>query len=49
MLRWARRHPGAALVEAVPRYHPRWARGIVRVPGAREILTWNLLLILRRR
>jgi SAM-dependent methyltransferase len=49
MLRWGRRHPGAALVEAVPRYHPRWARGIVHVPGAREIATWNLLLVLRRR
>jgi SAM-dependent methyltransferase len=49
MLRWARHQPGAALVEAVPRYHPRWARGIVRVPGAREVLTWNLLLVLRRR
>jgi SAM-dependent methyltransferase len=48
-LAWARRHPGAALVEAVPRYHPRWARAIVFVPGVREIATWNLLLILRRR
>jgi SAM-dependent methyltransferase len=48
-LRWARHHPAAALIEAVPRYHPRWARGIVAVPGVREIATWNLLLILRRR
>ncbi len=48
-LRWARRHPGAALVEAVPRYHPRWARGVVHLPGVREVVTWNLLLILRRR
>jgi SAM-dependent methyltransferase len=49
MLAWGRRQPGAALVEAVPRYHPRWARWIVSVPGVREIATWNLLLILRRR
>ena len=48
-LSWAKRHPHAALVEAVPRYHPRWARSVVRVPGVREIATWNLLLILRRR
>jgi SAM-dependent methyltransferase len=47
-LGWAKRHPGAALVEAVPRYHPRWARSVVRLPGVREIATWNLLLILRR-
>jgi SAM-dependent methyltransferase len=48
-LTWARRNPGAALVEAVPRYHPRWARSVVHLPGVREIATWNLLLILRRR
>lgn len=48
-LRWARRHPDAALVEAVPRYHPRWARSVVHLPGVREVATWNLLLTLRRR
>jgi SAM-dependent methyltransferase len=48
-LAWARRHPQAALVEAVPRYHPRWARGVVHLPGVREVVTWNLLLVLRRR
>ena len=48
-LRWARRHPEAQLVEARPRYYPRWARFVLRVPGVREVLTWNLLLVLRRR
>jgi SAM-dependent methyltransferase len=48
-LRWARTHPQAALVEAVPRYHPRWARSVVRMPGLREVATWNLLLVMRRR
>jgi SAM-dependent methyltransferase len=37
------------VVDARPRYHPRWCRLLVRVPGLREIATWNLLLILRRR
>lgn len=36
------------LVDAWPRYYPgqRW---ILRVPGAREVLTWNCAMLLRRR
>ena len=48
-LRWARRQPDAELVEARPRYYPRWTRPVLAVPGVREVLTWNLLLVLRRR
>jgi SAM-dependent methyltransferase len=48
-LRWARRHPGLQLVDARPRYLPGWARPVLRVPGVREVLTWNLWLVLRRR
>ncbi|WP_433328621.1 methyltransferase domain-containing protein [Spirillospora sp. CA-294931] len=49
-LAWARsRTAEVRVVDAVPRYHPRWARGVVRVPGIREIATWNLLLVLRKR
>ena len=48
-LRWARSTPRAELLAAFPRYHPWWARGVVRVPGVREIATWNLALVLRRR
>jgi SAM-dependent methyltransferase len=36
------------VVDALPRYYPRWCRAIVRIPGLREIATWNLLVILRR-
>lgn len=48
-LRWAATHPEADLVEARPRYYPRWARGLLRVPGLREVATWNLFLVLRKR
>ncbi|WP_434096116.1 methyltransferase domain-containing protein [Streptosporangium roseum] len=48
-LRWARRQPGAELLDALPRYHPHWATRVIRVPGLREIVSWNLLLVLRRR
>jgi hypothetical protein len=47
-LRWARSRPDAVLVDARPRYLPQWCRAIVRLPGLREVATWNLLLVLRR-
>jgi SAM-dependent methyltransferase len=48
-LAWARSADGAVLVDAVPRYLPGWTRPLLRVPVLREFLTWNLLLVLRRR
>jgi SAM-dependent methyltransferase len=48
-LRWARECRDADLVAAYPRYHPWWATWVVRVPGLREILAWNLVIVLRRR
>jgi SAM-dependent methyltransferase len=48
-LRWARTRPDAVLEEARPRYLPTWARPLLRIPGVREIGTWNLWLVLRKR
>lgn len=48
-LRWAQRQPDAHLLTARPRYLPDRARLLVHVPGIREIVTWNLLLVLRKR
>jgi SAM-dependent methyltransferase len=48
-LAWARACPSGDLVAAFPRYAPDWARGMVRVPGLRELATWNLALVLRAR
>jgi SAM-dependent methyltransferase len=47
-LRWARSADSAVLVDAVPRYLPAWTRPLLRIPGLREFLTWNLLMVLRR-
>jgi SAM-dependent methyltransferase len=47
-LRWARTSRDAKIVDALPRYHPAWAKGVLRLPGLRELVTWNLALILRR-
>ena len=48
-LRWAEAHPDVEIVEMRPRYLPRYARFLLRIPLLREFGTWNLLLILRRR
>jgi SAM-dependent methyltransferase len=48
-LRRARSQPEATVVDARPRYYPDWMRWIVHVPALREVATWNLLLVLRRR
>lgn len=39
----------ADVLAARPRYLPDAARVVLRVPGLREVVTWNLLLLLRRR
>lgn len=43
-----RAQPGLRLIDAVPRYYPsqRW---ITRVPGLREVATWNCLLLIERK
>lgn len=52
MVRWARRaeREGRAEVLAVfPRYHPWWAQWVIRVPGLREVVSWNAVIVLRAR
>ena len=51
VLRWVRRAEKARDVQVLtvfPRYHPWWAHWIVHVPGAREFLTANCVIVLRR-
>jgi SAM-dependent methyltransferase len=38
-----------ALVAAFPRYHPRWAWSVTKIPVVREFLVSNLVLVLQRR
>ncbi|MGY1664465.1 class I SAM-dependent methyltransferase [Geodermatophilus sp. SYSU D00696] len=47
-VRWARRCPDADLLAVLPRYHPWWAAWVTRVPGLREVASWNVVLVLRR-
>ncbi|WP_139279873.1 class I SAM-dependent methyltransferase [Rhodococcoides yunnanense] len=48
-LRWARSTSGGTLLAAFPRYHPRWAWWLIRIPGVRELLASNLVVVLRAR
>jgi SAM-dependent methyltransferase len=48
VLRELRARADVQIVEARPRYYPRWCRLLVRLPGLREVATWNLMLIMRR-
>jgi SAM-dependent methyltransferase len=48
-LRWAATCDSATLIRALPRYHPRWATWIIHVPLLREIASWNVVLVLRKK
>jgi SAM-dependent methyltransferase len=47
VLRLVKAEPGLELLDARPRYWPR-QRWIIRVPGVREVATWNCELHLQR-
>ncbi len=48
VLKMMRARGDVEVVSARPRYYPGWCRVLLYIPGLREIVTWNLLLILRR-
>ncbi|WP_127480430.1 class I SAM-dependent methyltransferase [Nocardioides pantholopis] len=48
-LRWVEAQRDAELVATLPRYNPRWSWWLLRVPVVRELVTWNLVLVLRKR
>jgi SAM-dependent methyltransferase len=49
ILRWSNSCPDVDVLDAFPRYYPRWTKWLVKVPGLREILTWNLVVVMRRK
>lgn len=48
-LRWARTQREAHVLDVMPRYHPRWAWWVLRVPVLREVVTWNLAIVLQKK
>ncbi|MCU1499177.1 MAG: Methylase involved in ubiquinone/menaquinone biosynthesis-like protein [Acidimicrobiales bacterium] len=49
VLAWAEACADVDVVDAFPRYYPSWARPLVRIPGVREVASWNLAIVLRVR
>lgn len=48
-LAWAARQDDGEVLAVLPRYNPWWTHWLLRVPGLREVVTWNLVLVLRPR
>ena len=48
-VRWARSQQDGEVLDAIPRYNPRWSRVLTRIPLLREVLTWNLVIVVRKR
>jgi SAM-dependent methyltransferase len=48
-LRWLARRPDLEVLELRPRYLPRWTAFVLLIPGLRELVTWNLWIVVRRR
>jgi SAM-dependent methyltransferase len=48
VLDWFRSRSDVEILWIGPRYLPEWMRWIERVPGVREIVTWNLVVVFRR-
>jgi SAM-dependent methyltransferase len=47
-LRWLQSRPDLEVLDLRPRYLPRWSAFLLRIPGLRELLTWNLWIVVRR-
>jgi SAM-dependent methyltransferase len=48
-LRLLRSRHDVEMVDARPRYYPGWLKAVIRVPGLREVATWNLMVIMRKK
>ena len=48
-LAWAAAREDLEVLEMRPRYLPPASRHLLQVPGLRELLTWNLWMVLRKR
>ncbi|QTH59650.1 class I SAM-dependent methyltransferase [Corynebacterium hindlerae] len=47
-IRWAQSVRGGTCVGLFPRYHPRWAWWLVKVPVVREFLVSNLVIVIQK-
>nr|WP_179503754.1 class I SAM-dependent methyltransferase [Nocardioides daedukensis] len=48
-LEWAERQTAGQVLDLIPRYNPAWSHWMLKVPGVREVATWNLMIVLRKK
>lgn len=48
-LSWARQREGVDVLGIFPRYLPSWMWWVIRVPVLREVVTWNLAIVMKVR
>jgi SAM-dependent methyltransferase len=49
VLDWFAQHPELEIRWVGPRYWPTWTRAIIQIPGVREVITWNLVVVFGRK
>lgn len=47
-LRWLSSRPDLEVLDLRPRYLPAWASFLVQIPLLRELITWNLWIVVRK-
>ncbi len=47
--RWLATRPDLEVLDLRPRYFPRWTSFLLRIPVLRELVTWNLWMVVRKR
>lgn len=45
---WLRSRPDLEVLDLRPRYLPRWSSFLLRIPFLRELITWNLWIVVRK-
>jgi len=48
VLAWCESCDDVDVLDAFPRYYPRWTKFVLKIPVLREFLTWNLVVVMRR-
>ena len=48
VLAWCESCDDVEVLDAFPRYYPRWTKFVLKIPVLREFLTWNLVVVMRR-
>jgi len=48
-LRAAEARGELTVIEVLPRYHPSWAKWVIRMPLLREVASWNAVFVVEKR